>query len=157
MEKNDKLIMVVDDEPTMCRILERILSTEGYRVIAAREGKTALELFQKHSPDVVILDLMLPGMNGREICHKIKEASAATKIIYLTAKAAPTDALESRELKSEADAFIAKPASQKQITSGIRKVLASSEGSGGQVSPWTNSKETGLHPRKAASLSRLIG
>lgn len=130
MGKSDKLIMVVDDEPTVCHILERILSAEGYRVIVAMDGETAFKLFEEHHPDVVLLDLMLPGMNGREICLRIKEASQTTKIIYLSAKAAPADPLELREFKSEADGYIAKPSSRRQILSTIRKVLASNEDGG---------------------------
>ncbi len=124
MGKRDKLIMVVDDELTMCRILERILLGEGYKVVVATNGETALKLFEEHTPDVVLLDLMLPGMNGQEICRRMQGASAATKIIYLTAKAPSTDPFELRKLKNEADGLIAKPASQKQILAGIQKVLS---------------------------------
>lgn len=125
MGKSDKMIMVVDDEPTMCRILERILSGEGYRVVVAMDGKKALKLFQEHHPDVTLLDLMLPGISGREICRRIKKTSPTTKIIYLSAKAVPTSTAELRELKSEADGYISKPATSKQILAGIKKVLGS--------------------------------
>ncbi len=124
MVKSDILVMVVDDEPAMCSILERILLGEGYKVVVAMDGEAALKLFEEHHPDVVLLDLMLPGMTGQEICRRIKEASAATKIIYLSAKATPTDHAGLREYKSEADGYISKPASSKQILSGIREVLA---------------------------------
>lgn len=125
MKKSDKLVMIVDDEPIMCRILERILSGEGYKVVVSMDGQTALKLFEEHNPDVVLLDLMLPGMSGQEICRRMKEVSAATKIIYLSAKAAPTDPAELREFRSEANGYIPKPATIRQILSGIRKVLAS--------------------------------
>ncbi len=130
MKKNDKLIMVVDDEPTMCRILERILSGEGYRVVVAMDGEKALKLFEEHNPDVVLLDLMLPGMNGQEVCRRMRELSAATKIIYLSAKVAPTDPVELRKFKGEADGFIAKPATSRQILLGIQKVLPVDEDEG---------------------------
>ncbi len=122
MKENEKLVMVVDDEPTMCRILERILIGDGYSVVVAMDGEKTLKLFEEHHPDVVLLDLMLPGMSGHEICHKIKELSETTKIIYLSAKAPPNDPVKFRELKSEADAYIAKPASSKQILTVIEKV-----------------------------------
>lgn len=135
MGKSDRLIMVVDDEPTMCHILERILFEEGYRVVVAMDGEKALKLFEEHNPDVVLLDLMLPGMNGREICRRIKEISATTRIIYLTAKAAPTDAAELKEFKTEADGYISKPATSRQILSAIQKVLASARDGGAKSSP----------------------
>ncbi len=125
MKKSDTLIMVVDDEPTMCRILERILLEEGYKVVVAMDGGKALKLFEEHNPDVVLLDLMLPGMNGREICRRIKQISVTTRIIYLTAKAAPTDSAERKEYRIEADGYISKPATSRQILSAIQKVLAS--------------------------------
>ncbi len=125
MGKNEKLVMVVDDEPTMCRILERVLSGEGYKVAVALDGEKALKLFEEHNPDVVLLDLMLPGMNGQEICRRIREVSETTKIIYLSAKAAPSDPAEFRDLKSEADGYLPKPVSSKQILSSVQKVLGS--------------------------------
>jgi len=115
--------MVVDDEPALCRILERIISGEGYKVIVAMDGEKALALFKEHNPEVVLLDLMLPGMNGQEICRRIKELSPVTKVIFLSAKATPKGTAELRELKSEADGYLPKPASSRQILSSIQKVL----------------------------------
>ncbi len=123
MSSDDALILVVDDEPTMCRILERVLTGEGYRVIVARDGEGALRLFAKHSPDVVLLDVMMPGINGRDVCRRIRESSATTRIIYLSAKAVPIDSVELKEFSDEADAFISKPATSKEILSTISWVL----------------------------------
>ncbi len=123
MRKSDKLVMIVDDEPNFCSILKRILSGEGYKVVAATDGETAFKLFEECNPNAVLLDLALPGINGREICRRMKEVQIKIKIIYLSAKAAPIDTAELRELKSEADGYIAKPATSRQILSGIRKVL----------------------------------
>ncbi len=92
------------------------------------DGGRALKLFEEHNPDVVLLDLMLPGANGRELCRRMKEASATTKIIYLSAKAAPEGTAELRELKNEADGYLPKPATTRQILSGIKRVLASAGG-----------------------------
>lgn len=124
MLNGDALILVVDDEPTMCRILGRVLTGEGYRVIVARDGKAALGLFAKDSPDVVLLDLMMPGINGREVCRRIRESSVTTRIIYLSAKAVPKASAEFKEFRDEADAFIPKPATSKEILSTIRGVLS---------------------------------
>ena len=127
MSNSDKLIMVVDDEPTMGNIIERLLKGEGYRVAVAKDGKKAIELFEKQTPDVVLLDLTLPGMNGQEICCRMREMSETTKIIYFSAKAAPNDRNKAKALENEADGFIAKPATSKQILAGIQKVLESAQ------------------------------
>ena len=123
MVKTNTLVMVVDDEPSMCDILQRILTKDGYKVITASDGKRALKLAKEKKPDVILLDLMLPGIDGREVCPRVREFSAASRIIYLTAKAAPTDPSELKEFLTEVDAFIAKPATSKQILSTASRVL----------------------------------
>ena len=123
MPNEDVLIMVVDDEPTICRILERVLTQEGYKVIVAGDGQAGLDMFGKHFPDLVLLDLMMPGINGREVGRRIRERSATTRIIYLSAKPVPADSPEEEEINSEADGFIPKPATSKEILSTIRSVL----------------------------------
>ncbi len=120
------LVMVVDDERHMCNVLYRVLKREGYRVITAPDGETALGLVKEKQPDVILLDLVMPGMDGREVCRKVREFSATTKIIYFTAKVDPIDRLELKELRREADAFIAKPATSKQILSKVSNVLQDS-------------------------------
>lgn len=124
MPSDDALILVVDDEPPMRRILERVLTGEGYRVIVARDGGDALRMFARHSPDVVLLDLMMPGINGRNVCRQIRESSPTTRIIYLSAKAVLVDSVELKEYRDEADAFIAKPATSKEILSKISSLLS---------------------------------
>lgn len=123
MVTSSPLVAVVDDEPHICNILRRILEKEGYKVITAPDGETALQLIREKKPDVILLDLLMPGIDGREVCRKVREFSTATQIIYFTAKVEPTDPLEARELRSEADAFIAKPATSKQILSKVSGVL----------------------------------
>ena len=123
MVRGSPLVMVVDDEPRMCDVLRRVLEKEGYRVITALDGETALGLIKENKPDVILLDLLMPGINGREVCHRLRELSTPTRIIYFTAKGKPTDPLELKELHDEADAFIAKPATSKQILSRLSRVL----------------------------------
>ncbi|MAE11186.1 MAG: response regulator [Dehalococcoidales bacterium] len=77
--KRNVLVMLIDDEPIMCRILERILLAEGYKFLVAKDGGKALELFGKHNPDVVILDLMLPGMTGRRYAAGSKKLLQAPR------------------------------------------------------------------------------
>ncbi len=116
------LVLVVDDELQLNKALSRVLENDGYRVITAPDGETALGLIKEKSPDVVLLDLLMPGMDGREVCRRVRKISKATKIIYFTAKV-ELDPLKSRELRSEADAFIAKPATSKKLLSTVSKVL----------------------------------
>jgi DNA-binding response OmpR family regulator len=116
-------ILVVDDEPHLRNGLRRILSEEGYEVMSAPDGETALVLATEKKPDIVLLDIMMPGMNGREVCRRLREVAADAQIIYLTAKVEPNGPLQSKHLCSEADAFIAKPATSKRILSKIESML----------------------------------
>ncbi len=124
MATSNPLVLVVDDEPRMRDVIERILRREGYKVITAPDGETALRLTLEKKPAVLLLDLMIPGIDGREVCRRVRELSTKTQIIYFTAKVeqAPTTL---KELRSEADAFIAKPATSRQIVSTVSRVLQS--------------------------------
>ena len=122
MTNNRHEILVVDDELHMCNILRRILESEGYQVIIASNGKKALQLTREKEPDLILLDLMMPGINGREVCRIVREFSPDTRIIYFTARV-EADSQALKELRDEADAFITKPATSKQILSRISSVL----------------------------------
>ncbi len=87
MATSNPLVLVVDDEPRMCDVIERILKQEGYKVITALDGMAALQLVKEKGPDVILLDLMMPGIDGREVCRRVRELSTKTQIIYFTAKA----------------------------------------------------------------------
>ncbi len=126
MKSSDPLVLVVDDEPHMCNALRRILEKEGYRVRTALNGRTALDLIKEKKPDVILLDILMPGIDGREINRRVRELSPITKIIYFTAKVEPTDPSMLKELRSEVDAFIAKPATTKQILSKVSGMLGHS-------------------------------
>ena len=115
-------ILVVDDEPYICDVMRRILEIGDYRVSTTTDGKTALELVKEDGPDVVLLDLMMPGMDGREVCRRVREIAPETRIIYFTGTV-EFDASQSKILSREADAVILKPATSKIILSTISKVL----------------------------------
>ena len=127
MDDNAALVLVVDDEPTICSALERILQNNGYRVITAYDGITALEIAKKSRPDLVVLDIMLPGMDGRELCSIIRN-STDCHIIYFTARADLTMTENRNELCGEADAVITKPASMKRILSVVESTLTNPSG-----------------------------
>ncbi len=114
-------VLVVDDELHICNVLRRILKKEGYEVITAPDGETALQFTKEEKIDVILLDLMMPGIDGREVCRRVRQFSKTTQIIYFTAKVMPTDPL--KELRCEADAFITKPATSKKILSKVSGVL----------------------------------
>ena len=122
MVKDKPLILIVDDEPHICAILRRILERERYRVITTPDGKTALQFIREMDIDLILLDLLMPGMDGREICRRSRDFSTKTRIVYFTAKVEP-GLKNLKELRNEADAFITKPATSKQILSIVRKVL----------------------------------
>ncbi|HEY90885.1 MAG TPA: response regulator [Dehalococcoidia bacterium] len=123
MDKGNIEILIVDDEPCICSALDRILSIEGYRVRTALDGETALKLCREKSPDVLLLDLMMPGMDGREVCQRVRESGTATRIIYFTAKADNTDPPGLKQLRNEVDALITKPCSVKTLLSRLQNVL----------------------------------
>ena len=125
MKDHMPLVMVVDDEPVLCNILQRILEREGYHVITAFEGETALELVKQYKPDLVVLDIMLPGIGGRELSAHIRKI-AESRIIYFTARADLTMAEDNKELSEEADAFLTKPASIKKILATVENTLGTS-------------------------------
>lgn len=98
--------LVVDDEVQMVSIVAYALETQGFEVIQAYSGEEALQKFEEHKPDLVILDVMLPGINGFEICKRIRE-STLTPVILLTARKEDEDIIHGLELG--ADDYITKP------------------------------------------------
>ncbi len=123
MVADSAYVLVVDDEPHLCNGLRRVLEKEGYEVSTAQDGLTALGLVDRRTPDVILLDLMMPGLDGREVCRRVREVAPATQVIYFTAKAEPIDPTIVRQLRAEADAFITKPATSRQILSKVSSVL----------------------------------
>ncbi len=119
-------ILVVDDEKAIVDIIEGYLKREGYSVLAAYEGTTALEIAQKQEPDLIILDLMLPGVSGWDIC-RIVRAKSDVPIIMLTARDEVTDRIVGLELG--ADDYVTKPFEPKELVSRVKAVLRRIKGS----------------------------
>jgi DNA-binding response OmpR family regulator len=113
-------ILVVDDEPQIVGLLRSYLEREGYDVAEAADGETALGAFSHLRPDLVILDIMLPRLDGREVCRRIRE-TAHTPIIMLTARDEESDKLLGLELG--ADDYITKPFSPREVVARVRAVL----------------------------------
>lgn len=111
-------VLVAEDEPNILGLIKLILE-QDYDVITAKDGATAYELFLKEKPDLIIIDLMMPNMNGFELCRKIKGSDV--KKIILSAKAHEKDILKGIELG--ADLYLTKPFDPDQLLSKIHGVL----------------------------------
>jgi len=119
-----KKILVVDDEKRIVEILQAYLERDGYQVIAAYDGRSALELARSNSPDLIILDLMLPEVSGWDVCRELRRESDVP-IIMLTARDDTTDKIVGLELG--ADDYVTKPFDPKEIISRARAVLRRSD------------------------------
>ena len=120
MEIYNEKILVVDDELSIRQILETRLSIRGYKVILAANGEEALQLFRKEQPNLVILDIMLPKIDGYQVCSEIRKESSVP-IIMLTALGDISDRVMGLELG--ADDYVMKPFSPKELEARVRAVL----------------------------------
>ena len=114
-------ILLVDDDPTLLRFLQDYLSGEGYHIFATNNGTEGLRTAYREHPDLVVLDVMMPVMDGWEVCARLREM-ADIPIILLTAKSAEEDKL--RGFRLGVDDFITKPFSFAELTARIQAVLA---------------------------------
>jgi DNA-binding response OmpR family regulator len=113
-------VLVVDDEPTVRDVVQRYLEREGFRVQVAADGPGALAAFETQRPDLIVLDIMLPGIDGLEICRRVR-AAGPTPVILLTAKGHETDRVVGLELG--ADDYVVKPFSPRELAARVRSVL----------------------------------
>lgn len=120
-----ELILVVDDEEGIRTVVRQYLETEGYRVLTAPDGNVGVEAVTKHAPDLVVLDVMMPGRDGWSVCREIRTAGP-TPVIMLTARADEADKLLGLELG--ADDYLTKPFSVRELAARIRTVLRRSKG-----------------------------
>ena len=113
-------ILIVDDDQNICELLRLYLAKEGYETLIAHDGEKALELFEQNKPNMVLLDVMMPKMDGWEVCRRIR-AQANTPIIMLTAKGETFDKVLGLELG--ADDYVVKPFDSKEVVARIKAVL----------------------------------
>lgn len=125
MAEDSTKILVVDDEENIVQFLKLGLTSEGYEVITASDGAAAIRLVREESPQLVILDVMLPVMNGFEVCREIKKISAAP-VIMLTAKDDVDDRVTG--LNIGADDYMVKPFSFKELLARIQARMRSGQG-----------------------------
>lgn len=116
-------ILVVEDEPDIRKLLHYHLTQEHFRVVESEDGEKALKAVPKERPDLVILDLMLPGLTGLEVCKQLRERpdTARLPILMLTAKAGETDRVVGLEMG--ADDYLAKPFSPREMIARVRALL----------------------------------
>ena len=118
-------ILVVDDEPKIVELLRLYLERAGYKVTIASDGQSALSAFRHENPDLIILDLMLPGIDGIEVCSRLRRESHIP-VIMLTARAEEVDKLAGLEVG--ADDYVTKPFSPRELVARVRAVLRRSNG-----------------------------
>ena len=124
-----KRVLVVDDEPKIVKLVRVYLEQAGFEVVTAGDGQMALTVFRHEKPDLVVLDLMLPGIDGLDVC-RIMRRESAVPIIMLTARAEEADRLIGLELG--ADDYVVKPFSPREVVARVKAVLRRVEG---EVSP----------------------
>lgn len=124
-------VLIVDDEPSILKMVGKRLEVEGFEVQVAMDGEEGLAKAQAEPPDLIILDLMLPKLNGYEVCTRLKQDVQYRKIpiMLFTAKAQPKD--EQLGLECGADTYLRKPFQAKELVDKLRALLAKSAPSAG--------------------------
>lgn len=120
---NRKSILVVDDDEGLQKMVKRILLNHGYSVLSATSGEKGLQIAQRQQPDLIVLDVILPGVKGREVCARLKQDPLTDRIpvIFLTAKDSPDDI--QAEIAAGAVSHLTKPINPKILLDEIKKVL----------------------------------
>ncbi len=120
-----KKVLIVDDEPNIIVPLQFLMEQNNYEVLVASDGEKALEQMSKFEPDLILLDIMLPGVDGYEVCQKVRENSKwqNTKIIFLSAKGREIDIVKGMALS--ADDYIKKPFAIADVVGKVNEMLKS--------------------------------
>jgi len=120
-----KRVLIADDEPNIVISLEFLMKREGHAVSVARDGPSALDAIRSERPDLVLLDVMMPGLSGFEVCAAVRadEALAGVKILMLSAKGRDTDIAKGNAMG--ADAYMTKPFSTRELAEKVRELLGS--------------------------------
>ena len=120
MSTGEPTVLVVDDEPNIVEVVSAYLKRELFNVVTASDGETALRAVHEHAPDLIVLDVMLPRIDGLEVCRRVR-AQGNTPIIMLTARGEETDKLVG--LGIGADDYLTKPFSPRELVARIKAVL----------------------------------
>jgi two-component system alkaline phosphatase synthesis response regulator PhoP len=148
-----KRVLVVDDDAKTVELVKLYLNRDGYRVFTAYDGMEALRLAQEGHPDLIVLDLMLPGISGLEVCQTIR-ADSDVPIIMLTAKATDQDKLNGLDMG--ADDYVTKPFSPRELAARVRAVLRRLPGERGPDEIQFGQLTVNFLRREAHLASRLL-
>lgn len=143
---NTETILLVDDEEDILELLRYNLTAEGYRVLCAESGESALEIAGTQKPDLIVLDLMLPGIDGLDVARLLKKDKKTQDIpiIMLTAKGAEADVVTGLEMG--ADDYVAKPFSPKVLNARVKAVLRRNEKASGTKGEGVQAGEINIDP-----------
>jgi DNA-binding response OmpR family regulator len=114
-------ILIVDDEPNILLSLEFLFKKEGYKVFIARDGEEAMDIIEESDPELVILDIMMPKVDGYEVCRYLKKNHKDVKVIFLTAKSKHQDIQKGMDLG--ADLYLTKPFSTKDLVNKVKTLM----------------------------------
>ena len=122
-----RTILVIDDEPELVKLLDYNLTKAGYLVLSAKDGENGLAAARKHAPDAVILDVMMPGLDGWEVCKRLRQdaSTSAIPLLMLTAKSEEGDRVLGLELG--ADDYVTKPFGVRELLARVKALLRRSE------------------------------
>jgi len=120
-----ELILLVDDEPNIIELAQLYLEREGYRVLSVGDGRTALEAVEKHRPSLMVLDLMLPEVDGLDVCRRLRSKRDPVAILMLTARDEDIDKILGLELG--ADDYLTKPFNPRELVARVNAVLRRGE------------------------------
>ena len=121
-------ILLADDDPITLDTLAACLEPEGYRVLLARDGTEALALWRKHQPDLLCLDIMMPGVDGYEVCRRVRATNAQVPVLFISAKSEEIDVVVG--LRLGADDFVRKPFGKHELIARISAALRRTKSAG---------------------------
>src|SRR2546430_781219 len=125
-QRPDARLLVVEDEPNILELLSASLRYAGFDVVTAAAGNEAVQAAQRHRPDLIVLDVMLPDMDGFEVLHRVRGGGARTPVLFLTARDATEDKI--RGLTLGGDDYVTKPFSLGEVIARIQAVLRRTRG-----------------------------
>ena len=146
-------VLVVDDEPSVRQALQRALTFEGYDVLVAPDGHSALDTLLNRPADAILLDVAMPGIDGLEVCRRLRAAGDRTPILMLTARHATADRVAG--LDAGADDYLVKPFALEELLARLRALLRRATPPAGEDEPQAQAQA--LRPPRAAPLRHRSG